>query len=37
MAKYFLEDELHKNVDLGYFNSMRSIIQKHIQSEMIHV
>ena len=36
-AKYFLEEELNKKVDLGYFDSIRPIIKKHIIKDMINV
>ena len=30
-AKYYLEDILEKRVDIGYFDSIRPIIQKYIK------
>jgi predicted nucleotidyltransferase len=36
-AKYYLEKLLGKRVDIGYFDSMRPIIQKYIKKEMIFV
>jgi len=36
-AKYFLEELLQKKVDLGYIDSMRPIIRREIEHEMIHV
>jgi len=36
-AKYFLEEKLNKKVDLGYFDSIRPIIKKHIIKDMINV
>jgi predicted nucleotidyltransferase len=36
-AKYFLMDSLNKNIDIGYFDSIRPIIKKHIIKDMINV
>ena len=36
-AKYFLEDVLQKKIDIGYFDSMRNILKKYIEKEMIYV
>lgn len=36
-AKYFLERELGKRVDLGYFDSIRPVIRKRIENDLIHV
>jgi len=36
-AKYFLEKHLNRTVDIGYFDSMRKIIQQEIQKDMIYV
>jgi len=36
-AKYYLEDIFHKNIDLGYFDSIRPIIKKHIKKDLIYV
>ena len=36
-AKYYLEDIFHKNIDLGYFDSIRPIIKKHISKDLIYV
>jgi predicted nucleotidyltransferase len=36
-AKYFLEEKLNKKVDLGYFDSIRTIIKDQIRKEMIYV
>ena len=36
-AKYFLESLLKKRVDLGYYDSIRPIIQKYIQKDLIVV
>jgi predicted nucleotidyltransferase len=36
-AKYFLEKIFGKKVDIGYFDSMRPVIRRQIEDEMIHV
>jgi hypothetical protein len=36
-AKYFLEKELCKKVDLGYYDSIRPIFKKHINKDLINV
>ena len=36
-AKYFLEEKLKKRVDIGYFDSMRKVIQEEIQKDFIYV
>lgn len=36
-AKYFLEEHLKKNVDIGYFSSIRNFLKKRIEKEMIYV
>ncbi len=36
-AKYFLEEKLKKRVDIGYFDTMRKVIQKEIQKDFIYV
>ena len=36
-AKYFLEEKLQKKVDLGYYDSIRPIIKKHINKDLIYV
>jgi predicted nucleotidyltransferase len=36
-AKYFLEEELKRKVDIGYFDSMRYPIQQEIEKDMIYV
>ena len=36
-AKYFLERQLGKKVDLGYFDSIRPVIRKRIENDLIHV
>ena len=36
-AKYFLEDIFKKNIDIGYFDSMRNIIVEYIKKDMIYV
>lgn len=36
-AKYFLEEQLKKSVDIGYLSSIRNFIKKRIEKEMIYV
>ena len=36
-AKYYLEDLLQKKVDIGYFDSIRPIIQKYIKKDLVLV
>ena len=36
-AKYYLEKLFQKKVDIGYFDSMRPIIQKYIRKDLILV
>ena len=36
-AKYYLEDLLQKKVDIGYFDSIRPIIQKYIKKDLLLV
>ena len=36
-VKYFLEDSLHKSIDIGYYDSIRPIIKRHIEKDMINV
>ncbi len=36
-AKYYLEELLNKHVDIGYFDSMRTIIKKYVQKDLIIV
>ena len=36
-AKYYLEKLFQKKVDIGYFDSMRPIIQKYIEKDLILV
>lgn len=36
-AKYYLEDFLQKKVDIGYFDSIRPIIQKYIKKDLVFV
>lgn len=36
-AKYFLERQLGKRVDLGYFDNIRPVIRKRIENDLIHV
>jgi predicted nucleotidyltransferase len=34
--KHFLEKEFKKNVDLGYFNSVRFAIKRNIEKDLIY-
>ena len=36
-AKEFLEKNLKQNVDLGFFDSMKSFIRNEIKKEMVYV
>ncbi len=36
-AKYFLEEQFQKSVDIGYFSSMRNFFKKRVEKEMIYV
>ncbi len=36
-AKYYLEGLLQKKVDIGYFDSIRPIIQKYIKKDLVLV
>jgi predicted nucleotidyltransferase len=36
-AKYFLEEKLNRRVDIGYFDTMRKIIQDEIKKDFIYV
>ncbi len=36
-AKYFIEEQMQKKVDIGYLSSMRSFLRKRIEKEMIYV
>ncbi len=36
-AKYYLEELLQKKVDIGYFDSIRPIIQKYIKKDLVLV
>ncbi len=36
-AKYFLMENLKKNVDIGYYDSIRPVFKKHINKDMIYV
>lgn len=36
-AKYFLEEQLEKRVDLGYFDSIRNFLKKRIQKDFIYI
>jgi len=36
-AKEFLEKNLKKDIDIGFFNSMKNFIKNEIEKEMIYV
>lgn len=36
-AIYFLEEQLNKKVDMGYFDSIRQVLKDDIKKEMIYV
>lgn len=36
-AKKYLSEELHKEVDLGLFDSLRPFIRKRVENELIYV
>jgi len=36
-AKEFLEKKLHKKIDLGYFDSMRTFIKNRIKKDLVYV
>lgn len=36
-AKYFLKENLNKEVDIGTFNSMKTFIKNRIQKDFIYV
>ena len=36
-AKYLLEKELNKKVDIGYFDSIRPFLQKRIKKDLVYV
>jgi len=36
-TKYFLEDMLKRKVDMGYYDSIRNIIKKRIDKDLIYV
>jgi len=36
-AKYYLEDLFHKEVDLGYYDSIRPVIRKRVDKDLIYV
>jgi len=36
-AKYFLEEKLNKKIDLGYYDSIRPVIKRHINKDLIYV
>lgn len=36
-AIYFLEEKLDKKVDMGYFDSIRAVIQRQIKKDLVYV
>jgi hypothetical protein len=36
-TKYFLEDMLKRKIDMGYYDSIRNIIKKRIDKDLIYV
>lgn len=36
-AIYFLEEQLNKKIDMGYFDSIRKVLKDDIRKEMIYV
>lgn len=36
-AIYFLEEQLNRKVDMGYFDSVRTVIQNQIKKDIIYV
>ncbi len=36
-AKYFLEKVLKKSVDIGYLDTMRSLIKKEVKKDLVYV
>ena len=36
-AMKYLEEKLHKNVDMGYFDSIRPFVKKRIKDDLIYV
>ena len=36
-TKYFLEEKLNKKIDMGYYDSIRPIIRKRIEKDLIYV
>jgi len=35
--KYFLKDLFNKKIDIGYYDSIRPIIKRHIEKDLINV
>jgi len=35
-AKYYLEEQFQKSVDIGYFDTMRNFLKKRVEKEMIY-
>ncbi len=36
-AIYFLEDKLNRKVDMGYYDSIRPVIKKRIEKDLVYV
>ncbi len=36
-AIYFLEDKLNRKVDMGYYDSIRPVIKKRIDKDLVYV
>jgi len=36
-TKYFLEDKLNRKVDMGYYDSIRPVIKKRIEKDLVYV
>lgn len=36
-AKYFLEKELNRNIDIGFYKSMKTFIKNRIKKDLIYV
>ena len=36
-AMNYMEEKLHKNVDMGYFDSIRPFVKKRIKDDLIYV
>ena len=36
-AQLFLEDKLKKNIDIGHFDSLRPLIRKEVEKDLVYV